>query len=123
MVLKTQSFIQEEIEKTDELIRKAGYTGEIDFRPPYGKKFVGLPYYLNKHNRETIMWSLEPDTYYTSVDEKVNYVIENIQPGSIILLHPMYDQTGGAIQVIEEILQKLTNEGYRFVTVDELQEF
>ena len=122
MVLKTPSFIKEEIEKTDELIRKAGYKSEIDFRPPYGKKFVGLPYYLNKHNRETIMWSLEPDTYYTSADDKVNYVVENIQPGSIILLHPMYDQTGAEIQVIEDILRELTNEGYQFVTVDELQD-
>ena len=95
MVLKSPSFIEEEIEKTDELIRSVGYEGEIDFRPPYGKKFVGLPYYLNKTNRETIMWSLDPETYYTSVDEKINYVLENIQPGSIILLHPMYDQTGG----------------------------
>ena len=116
MVLKSPSFIKEEIEKTDELIRKTGYKSEIDFRPPYGKKFVGLPYYLNKHNRETIMWSLEPDKYYTSADEKVNYLVENIKPGSIILLHPMYDQTGGAMQAIEDILRELTNKGYKFVT-------
>lgn len=121
MVLKSPSFIEEEIEKTDELIRSIGYEGEIDFRPPYGKKFVGLPYYLNKTNRETIMWSLNPETYYTSADEKINYVMENIQPGSIILLHPMYDQTGGTLQVVETILKELTKEGYRFVTVDELQ--
>jgi peptidoglycan-N-acetylglucosamine deacetylase len=122
MVLKSPSFIKEEIEKTDELIRKSGYKNEIDFRPPYGKKFVGLPFYLNRHNRETIMWSLEPDTYYTSADEKVKYVVENIEPGSIILLHPMYDQIGGEIQAIEDILRELTDEGYKFVTVDELQE-
>ena len=121
MVLKSPSFIEEEIEKTDELIRSIGYQGEIDFRPPYGKKFVGLPYYLNKTNRETIMWSLDPETYYRNVDEKINYVMENIQPGSIILLHPMYDQTGGTLQVVETILKELTKEGYRFVTVDELQ--
>lgn len=121
MVLKSPSFIKEEIEKTDELIRSIGYTEEIDFRPPYGKKFIGLPYYLNKHNKETIMWSLDPETYYTSVNEKISYVMENIEPGSIILLHPMYDQTGGTLQVVETILKELTNEGYRFVTVDELQ--
>jgi peptidoglycan-N-acetylglucosamine deacetylase len=123
MVLKSPSFIREEIEKTDELIRKAGYKGEIDFRPPYGKKLVGLPYYLNKHNRETIMWTLEPETYYTSADDKVKDVVENIKPGSIILLHPMYDQTSEAIQVIEDILRELTDEGYKFVTVDELQDY
>ncbi|AMO85816.1 Bifunctional xylanase/deacetylase precursor [Solibacillus isronensis B3W22] len=121
MVLKSLSFIEEEIEKTDELIRSIGYAGEIDFRPPYGKKFVGLPYYLNKTNRETIMWSLDPETYYTSVDDKVDYVLENIKPGSIILLHPMYDQTGGTLEVVETILKELSNEGYRFLTVDELQ--
>ncbi|WP_339171365.1 polysaccharide deacetylase family protein [Solibacillus sp. FSL R5-0691] len=121
MVLKSPSFIKKEIEKTDELIRSIGYTEEIDFRPPYGKKFIGLPYYLNKHNKETIMWSLDPETYYTSVNEKISYVMENIEPGSIILLHPMYDQTGETLQVVETILKELTNEGYRFVTVDELQ--
>ncbi|WP_342573136.1 polysaccharide deacetylase family protein [Solibacillus sp. FSL K6-1781] len=121
MVLKSPSFIEEEIEKTDELIRSIGYEGEIDFRPPYGKKFVGLPYYLNKTNRETIMWSLDPETYYTRVDEEINYVMKNIQPGSIILLHPMYDQTGGTLEVVETILKELSNEGYRFLTVDELQ--
>ncbi|MEH7442942.1 polysaccharide deacetylase family protein [Bacillus sp. JJ1122] len=123
MVLKSSSFIQEEIEKTDELIRKSGYKGEIDFRPPYGKKLIGLPYYLAKHNRETIMWTLEPETYYANAEDKVKNVLDNIKPGSIILLHPMYDQTDGTIQVIEEILQELTKEGYAFVTVDELQEY
>ncbi|WP_373906671.1 polysaccharide deacetylase family protein [Ureibacillus sinduriensis] len=68
------------------------------------------------------MLSLEPDKYYTSADEKVSYLVENIKPGSIILLHPMYDQTGEAMQAIEYILRELTNKGYKFVTVDELQE-
>jgi peptidoglycan-N-acetylglucosamine deacetylase len=122
MVLKSPSFIKEEIEKTDEWIRKVGYKGEIDFRPPFGKKLVGLPYYLSQHNRETIMWNTEPDTYFTAVSDKVNYVMENMKPGSIILMHPMYDQTGDSFQAIEEILEKLTNDGYKFVTVNELQE-
>ncbi|WP_313234899.1 polysaccharide deacetylase family protein [Sporosarcina ureae] len=122
MVLKSPSFIKEEIEKTDELIKESGFTSKIDFRPPYGKKFVGLPYYLNQYNKETIMWSLEPDTYYTSTDEKVHYVVKNIEPGSIILMHPMYDQTGEEIQAIEDVLRELSKEGYKFVTVDELQE-
>ena len=121
MVLKSPSFIKEEIEKTDELIREAGYKDEIDFRPPYGKKMIGLPYYLNKVQKETITWNIEPDTYYSSAADKVEYVKKNIKPGSIILLHPMYDKTGNELKTIEEILQSLTKEGYQFVTVDELQ--
>jgi peptidoglycan-N-acetylglucosamine deacetylase len=121
MVMKSPSFIKEEIEKTDELIRKVGFSGEIDFRPPNGKKVIGLPYYLHKHNRETITWSIEPDTYYTSVNDKINDVKKNVKPGSIILLHPMNDHTGEELKTIKGILQFLSNEGYTFVTVHELQ--
>lgn len=121
MVFKSPSFIKEEIEKTDKLIREAGYKGEIDFRPPNGKKLIGLPYYLNKHNRETITWGLEPDSYYTSAADKANYVKENIKNGSIILMHPMYDETGEELKAVEQIVKELSAEGYQFVTVDELQ--
>jgi chitin deacetylase len=120
MVFKSPSFIKEEIEKTDKLIRQAGYKGEIDFRPPNEKKLIGLPYYLSQHNRDTIMWNLEPDTYYTSANDKINYVKKNIKPGSIILIHAMYDNTGEEIKTIKGILQTLSNEGYKFITVNQL---
>ncbi|WML50567.1 polysaccharide deacetylase family protein [Neobacillus sp. PS3-34] len=121
MVFKTPSYIKEEIEKTDQLIRKTGFKGEIDFRPPNGKKLVGLPYYLKKHHRNTITWSLEPDTYYNSPSDKVTYVKKNMKLGAIILMHPMYDDTGKELKAIEGILQALTEEGYTFVTVNELK--
>lgn len=123
MVFKTPSFIQQEIEKTNTLIRKTGYKEPIDFRPPNGKKLVGLPYYLNKHHMDTITWNLEPDTYYTSVSDKVDYVEKNVKPGSIILMHPMYDDTGKELKAIEGILATLSKEGYKFVTVNQLQKW
>ncbi|MED3690683.1 polysaccharide deacetylase family protein [Peribacillus butanolivorans] len=122
MVFKSSSYIKEEIEKTDKLIQDSGYMGEIDVRPPNGKKLVGLPYYLNKNDRDTITWNIEPDSYYTSASDKVNYVKDHIKPGSIILMHPMYDDTGKELQAIEGVLKLLSNEGYTFVTVNELQE-
>lgn len=44
MIFVTPAFVRAEIERTDRLIREAGYSGEIYFRPPYGKKLVALPY-------------------------------------------------------------------------------
>lgn len=122
MVFKSPSYIQEEIGKTDQLIRQAGFRGEIDFRPPNGKKLVGLPYYLNKHDRDTITWSIEPDSYYSSASDKVNDVEKHVKPGSIILIHPMYDKSGEELKTIKGILRSLSNKGYKFVTVNELQE-
>jgi len=121
MILKTPSFIKREIESTNHVIRETGYEGPIDFRPPYGKKLIGLPFYLKANNIQTIMWDLEPDTYYSSVQDKVDYVNNNVQPGSVILLHPMYDQTGDQLKTIEGILDSLSRKGYQFVTVNELQ--
>ncbi|MGW6300176.1 polysaccharide deacetylase family protein [Peribacillus butanolivorans] len=123
MVFKSSSYIKEEIEKTDKLIQNFGYKGEIDVRPPNGKKLVGLPYYLNKNDRDTITWNIEPDSYYTSASDKVNYVKDHIKPGSIILMHPMYDDSGKELQAIEGVLKLLSDEGYTFVTVNELQGF
>lgn len=122
MIFKTLSYYKEEIEKTDQLIQNAGYKGEIDVRPPNGKKLIGLPYYLNKNSRDTITWNIEPDSYYSTVSDKVNYVTENIKPGSIILMHPMYDEKDNVLQTIEGILQALSKEGYTFITVNELQD-
>lgn len=82
-----------------------------------------MPYYLNKNDRDTITWNIEPDSYYNSASDKVNYVKDHIKPGSIILMHPMYDDTGKELQAIEGVLKLLSNEGYTFVTVNELQSF
>ncbi|MEN1935188.1 polysaccharide deacetylase family protein [Paenibacillus sp. 102] len=121
MIFKTPSFIKEEVEKTNTFIRATGYTDQIDFRPPNGKKLIGLPYYLNKHHIETITWDLEPDTYYNSPSDKIKYVNENVKPGSIILLHSMYDDSEKYLQTLEGILDSLSKKGYQFVTVNELQ--
>ncbi len=52
MVFKSPAFIQREIEQTDELIRRAGYTGTINFRSSYGKKLLLLPLYLSRTGRD-----------------------------------------------------------------------
>ncbi|AKL96020.1 putative xylanase/chitin deacetylase [Clostridium aceticum] len=121
MIFKSPSFIKKEIEMTNNLIRETGYKGEIDFRAPNGKKLVILPYYLKKQGIETIMWDIEPESYYFSVSDKVDYVSNNIKPGSIILLHPMYDNTENGLRTIEGILESLSQKGYKFITIDALK--
>lgn len=59
MVLKSYGFVKYEIEKTNSLIRMAGYLDKIHFRPPFGKKLFVLPYYLKNNYRKTIMWDVE----------------------------------------------------------------
>lgn len=125
MVLKTPGFIRHEIERTDELIRAAGYRGPIHFRPPFGKKLLLLPYYLAKTGRRSITWDLEPDSY-PEVAEKaesiVDYVTAKARPGSIILLHVMYPSRIESLKSVKGIAAGLKQQGYRFLTVSELLE-
>lgn len=121
-LLKSPSFIAQEIEKTNALIRSAGYMGEITFRPPNGKKLIGLPWYLRKHGIKTIMWDVEPDTYHAGdADAIVQYTLEQTRPGSIILLHPFCNQQCAADrEALPRIIDGLRAQGYRFMTVSEL---
>lgn len=126
MVLKSYSYIESEIESTDRLIREAGYDQEIVFRPPNGKKLFLLPYYLKQHNRKTIMWDLEPDSFPeigNSSEKITQYVLDNTKPGSIILLHVMYDSRKESVKALEGIVTELRQQGYTFKTVSELLEY
>ncbi len=124
MVFKRYGWIAGEIERTDELIRETGYDGEILFRPPNGKKLLLLPLYLHNHGRKTILWTLEPNSHAeanASADGIVQSVLENVQPGSMILLHPMYEKAGETSrEALPGIVEGLRAEGYTFVTVSEL---
>ncbi|MGZ4163834.1 MAG: polysaccharide deacetylase family protein, partial [Tumebacillaceae bacterium] len=123
MVFKSPSYISSEIEKTDQLIRNSGYQGEILFRPPNGKKLLYLPYYLQQHNRKTIMWDVEPESYSdiaSSSDKIVQYTLDHVHPGSIILLHAMYDSRAESLKAVPRIIAKLKEQGYQFKPVSEL---
>lgn len=125
MVLKSAEFIRKEIDETNKQIVKTGYTGEITFRPPYGKKLMYLPWYLKQNNMKTVMWDIEPETDETIASNKdkiVADVLARAKPGSIILLHP-HGPNKQAREAIPEIVNKLLQQGYTFVTVNELLKY
>lgn len=120
MVLKTPSFIESEIERTDQLIRQTGYQGAIHFRPPFGKKLFLLPWYLAKKSRKTITWDVEPESYPeigADSNRIIEHVLANTKPGSIILLHVMYKSRDESLKSVRGIIQGLKREGYSFKTV------
>jgi len=123
MVLKTPSFIKSEIERTDQLIRQAGYQSAIHFRPPFGKKLILLPYFLAGTSRKTITWDVEPDSYpeiAAGSNKIVAHVMEKTRPGSIILLHVMYKGRGESLKSVKGVITGLKSNGYSFKTVSEM---
>lgn len=115
--------IREEIERTDAAIRAAGYEGEIMFRPPYGKKLLTLPWYLSRHDRKTIMWDVEPESFPDVAEDAsalASHVIEQTRNGSIIIMHVMYRSREVSRQALPLIIDGLRQRGFEFVTVAQL---
>lgn len=115
--------VAEEIERTDTAIRMAGYGGEIHFRPPYGKKLVSLPWYLSKHNRKTVMWDVEPESFPDidgNAEAITKHVLDNVRSGSVIIMHVMYRSRAASREALPKIIDGLRERGYAFVTVSTL---
>ena len=121
-LLRSPSFVSQEIESTNQVIRDAGYSGQITFRPPYGKKLIGLPWYLSQHHIKTITCDVEPDTHYPHDAALLKkYALDNVKPGSIILLHPFCAaDCAAAREALPAIIDGVRAQGYRFVTMSEL---
>ena len=70
-----------------------------------------------------IMWSVDSNDWKyknegsANVDTIVNNVMSQVQDGSIILMHDIYENTYLASK---EILKQLNDQGYEVVTVSEL---
>lgn len=121
-LLRSPAFIAREIEDTNALIRAAGYHGPIHFRPPYGKKLLGLPWYLARHHITTVMWDSEPARQQPPTAEAITAAaLAQAHNGAIILLHPFCpDACRAEREALPHIIDGLRAQGYTLVTVSTL---
>ena len=123
LVFVSTATAADEVDSADAVIRAAGYGGPISVRPPYGKKLLYLPWELRAGERVTVMWDLEPDSLEGIRDDAqamTRYVVDNVRPGSIVLLHPWAEGNAATRRALPAILAALQRSGYSFVTVSEL---
>lgn len=105
----------EELKKTNEAIEQV--TGErVEYmRPPFGAWQKNLE---KEVNLIPVMWSVDPLDWTTAnADEIVNKVVTETEENDIILLHDCYESS---VKAALRIIDLLTEEGYEFVTVDQL---
>ncbi len=104
-----------EIEATNKLIENiTGYKPEF-IRPPFGAWEKDQ---MNKTNMFPVMWTVDPlDWKYQNTDYIVKHILSKVKDGDIILLHDIFPTSVDAALIA---IDKLLEEGYEFVTVDEL---
>lgn len=107
-----------EIRRTDALLRREGATPRF-FRPPYGKRLTGLPIAVERTGYRTITWNVHEPMGETDPRAYADHMLAQVKPGSVILIHPMYQSSQTARDALPLILEGLKARGYRVVTVGE----
>ena len=103
------------LKQVDDLFYKITNDHIKYIRPPYGSYSKTN---LQNINIPLILWNMDTEDWrYKDVDRIVNYVMENVSDGSIILMHELYETS---LQALEIILPKLYAAGYQVVSVGEL---
>lgn len=116
-----------ELIKGKEVLEKITGKEVTYFRPPHGFKDWRVLRAAREENLKVVNWSVLPkDWTNPGVNVIVERVVKGVEPGSIVLLHDgdspskksSREQTVAALPLI---IDKLRNEGYTFVTVEELE--
>jgi len=119
MIGRSSRWYDREIARTATLLRRLGARGPLLFRPPFGKKLIGLPLAVRRQGHRLIMWDVaEPDTADPHV--YAAHIVERARPGSIILMHVMYRSNRVAREALPLVIDGLRRRGFRIVTVGEL---
>jgi chitin deacetylase len=68
-----------------------------------------------------VMWSNDPMDYRPlPAHQLVNNVIRKAHPGAIVLMHDGGGNHPATVQALPQIITKLTQQGYKFVTIPQL---
>jgi peptidoglycan/xylan/chitin deacetylase (PgdA/CDA1 family) len=121
LVLRTPAYMRQEIERTDALLRGMGYTNEIYFRAPEGRKLLVLPWVLAKLHKIHILFDVVAiDWEQKSVPTMLERIKTGVRPGSIILLHDGGGDRSATVLLTDAIINTLGKEGYTFCTISQL---
>lgn len=106
---------KKELQQTNQVLKELTGEDVVYVRPPYGSWDKELEKELNMI---PVLWSVDPLDWCTgNVQTVVRRVKEKVKDNSIILMHDYYDTSvTAALQIVDELLE----EGYEFVTVEEM---
>ena len=105
----------EQVEKTNQLLEEI--TGECPefIRPPFGCWKKNLDY---ETDMIEVLWDIDPLDWKTSnTSVVIKRVLEEVEDGDIILMH---DASESSVEAALQIIDCMREEGYVFVTVEEL---
>lgn len=115
---------QNQVNKTDSIIRSiSGYTPKF-IRPPYGNIGETQIQWLASQHKTIVNWNVDSlDWKGLNAEQVKTNVLAQVHPGSIILQHAAGgtgEDLSGSVQALPDIIRKLRNDGVKLVTIPEL---
>lgn len=120
---RKDDYMRYEIKKTNEVVYELTGQNPCLFRPPGGYLSDALVALTQKEKILIAYWSYIQDTKDwrgTKAQPISNHIIKNIKPGQIIILHDGCSNGLQTAKAVNILVEKLSQEGYRFVTMSEL---
>ncbi len=111
--------VRSQLTRTQDAVRKAtGGVAPQVFRPPYGSTNGRVAGIARQFKLPQILWELDPldwrDRNTATVERRI---IHGARRGDIVLMHDIHPTT---VSAVPTILDRLSKEGFTFVTVSEL---
>jgi peptidoglycan-N-acetylglucosamine deacetylase len=120
----TSSQFVGELARTDEVIYNSIKQHTLFYRPPGGIVSKSVLEGVKDKGHVLTLWSIDSkDWRNPGPAHIVENVVKSTFPGAIILLHDGGEKREQTIQALSSIVDRLKQQGYRFVTVSELRNF
>jgi polysaccharide deacetylase family sporulation protein PdaB len=118
MPLITMQEVTNQIVRTEALIRNITGQDPYLFRPPYGEYTQAILNQLASLGYVTILWTIDSlDWQNPGAAAIVSRVVNNAEPGAIILLHQSAPDT---LEGLQSMITQLRQQGYDFGTVTQV---
>ena len=115
------SDIENEFLSTEEEIKKLGGTVSSLIRPPCGIFDEQLLEFSRENGYKIVLWNIDTkDWEHASKDKIIKTVISNVKGGDIILFHDYISGKCNTAEALDELIPRLLDLGYEFVSVSEL---
>ena len=107
--------VRQQMARTDRLLTDLLGPGAWWLRPPYG------PFSRREAAWSVvpaIQWTIDPEDWrYKDAERVARHILQQAEPGAVILLHDIYPTSVDAALAVVDALQE---QGYTFMTVEEL---
>ncbi len=108
---------QEEIVRTEDLIKQISGVKTTLYAPPYGEYNDVVLNAADELGYQTIMWSIDTIDWKRPPAEIIkNRVLKKLHNGAIILIHP----TESTMQALPDLITQIQTSGYKISTITDI---